>query len=109
MYEIINVVYGVACNKDQEDLIEEHYGDWPEHLGDQPYTGVNSPSGYIGAPISEHGVFELHGKPISHLSSVLIDAEMREKVKEQCDEIRLVVKGCEDFPEPALVFSHSTS
>lgn len=109
MYEILEIVYGsVPVDNEQHELIKKHYNGWPDHLGYLPYNGADEPSGYIGVVGIFDGLWSVHGKKIMESISIPTD-EQKEEAKIFCETIRSEVSGCENFPNPDLIFIYSTS
>jgi len=125
MYEILEIVYGVVPeSKEQYKAIMNHYNDcdeeyheWPEELGYAPYPDQADldvgGSGYIGVEIDRktfNGVWEVHGKSVKEVfESIQPSNKQIKEAKKRCKTIRKEVTGCENFPEPSLIFIYSTS
>lgn len=114
MYSIITLVYGVVPTKEQREAILNHYGeDWPDHLGESPYSGDTNDTEYIGVPLPPNlqmvDLWELHGKTVASQIPTEIPEAIRLDGQLRCATIRKEVPGCEDFPEPLLIFTYSTS
>lgn len=110
MYEILSTTYGVVPTPQQYKDIENHYGDWPEHLGEDPYNGSGDSSAYIGVEIENlGGAYSLHGKPVTSAITILPNNTQIAEAKKRCDEIRTVVSGCQNFPQPKFIYIWSTS
>lgn len=67
MYEIISTTYGVVPTEAQYKAIENHYGDWPEHLGKDPYNGASDNSGFIGVNLNSYDCCNLHKQKLMRL------------------------------------------